>query len=165
MKYKNLLVKLSGLGLVVVMAVSCKGKRNHECNGCYHPCRPTPVEYPVYNTGDGNIYVGGDATIYQTEVHNTTTVTNSGSGNVNVGNSTNVNSSNSGSQTVTQQPAPAPRSQPRPQPKEEEKPVVVDDTVTCSTRIKISVRGSATVTRTDNGVRVYNNQSTYNYSR
>jgi hypothetical protein len=147
--YKNLLVKLSGVALLAVMAVSCKGKRNNnDCGGCYHPCYPA-TEYPVYNTGDGNIFVGGDATIYQTEVHNTTDVTNSGSGNVNVGNSTNVNSSNSGSQTVTQQPAPAPRTQPRPQPKpkEEEKPVVVDDTVTCSTHIHISVRGRATITR------------------
>lgn len=164
MKYKNLLVKLSGAALVVVMAVSCKGKRNHECHGCYHPCIPA-TEYPVYNTGDGNIYVGGDATIYQTEVRNTTTVTNSGSGNVNVGNSTNVNSSNSGSQTVTQEPAPRTQPRPQPKPKEEDKPVVEDDTVTCSTHIHISVRGSATVTRTDNGTQVYQHQTTYGQGR
>ena len=134
-KNLNLLVKVTGLALVMALAQACC-KKNGNCGNCEKPRTTIDV-----TNGDNAVQIIGDNnTVNYTAISNETSVSNTGSGSVKVNNNNNVNHNKDGKQVVVQEikSEPTPKPQPKPQPKDDNSCQECD-----TTHIHISIRAKA----------------------
>lgn len=171
-KNRVLLLRFCGLAAVAILAYGCCGeRRNRDCGCKRRPCNPVYVVPPQPINNSGTLIIGDGNTVNQTTVDNS--ISNTGSGSVNT--NTNVNNNTNGNQTVnqeTKQNRPSENKNPTPKPKP-----VVHDTIyvatpvepcpdeegDCSVSIRVKVKGTAKITRTDN-TGVNHSNSTFNYT-